>query len=76
MKGVEGVERAAAVDGIEEVQITAKHDQLLERLPEAGSYLGFIFARAGRGSDVIAALRRAHAELHFRIDTAIALVSP
>ena len=31
--------------------MTAKPDQLLEPLPEAGSYLGFIFARAPRAPD-------------------------
>ena len=48
LKRVHGTEPAAAVGGIEEVRITAKPDQLLEPLPEAGSYLGFIFARANR----------------------------
>jgi biotin carboxylase len=74
LKGVEGVDRAAAVAGIEEVRITAKRDQLLERLPEAGSYLGFMFARGRMAGDVVRALHAAHAQLEFRIDTPIAIV--
>ncbi|MEP6916942.1 MAG: ATP-grasp domain-containing protein [Acidobacteriota bacterium] len=75
LKGVEGTEAAAAVPGIEEVRITAKRDQLLERLPEAGSYLGFIFARGLDPADVAAALRDAHSRLTFRIDAPIEIVS-
>ncbi len=58
LKKVDGVEAAAGVSGIEEVRITAKRDQLLEPLPEAGSYLGFIFARAPDPATVVAALER------------------
>ena len=46
---------------VEDVRITAKRDQLLEPLPEAGSYLGFIFARAAAGADrARQAVRDAH----------------
>ncbi len=51
--------------------ITAKPDQLLEPLPEAGSYLGFLFARAGRAPDAERAVREAHAALAFEIEPAI-----
>jgi hypothetical protein len=68
LKGVEGVEQARAVAGIDDLQITAKPDQLLLPLPEGASYLGFIFARAETGGKVVAALRAAHAVLRFRID--------
>ena len=68
LKRVMGVDEAAAVDGVEEVKITAKPDQLLELLPEAGSYLGFIFARAAAPGEVVQALRAAHSLLDFRID--------
>jgi biotin carboxylase len=67
-KRVEGVEDARAVRGIEEVQITARPDQLLEPLPEAASYLGFIFARAEEAGEAERAVREAHARLTFRID--------
>jgi biotin carboxylase len=75
LKRVEGVEAAAEVPGIEEVRITAKKDQLLERLPEAGSYLGFIFARGRRPGDLVAALEQAHATLRFHIDTPLTIVA-
>jgi biotin carboxylase len=74
-KHVEGEDAARAVEGIEEIRITAKRDQLLEPLPEAGSYLGFIFARAGTPAQAESAVREAHAALRFQIDPAIALSS-
>jgi len=67
-RGVDSVEAARGVPHIVDVRITAKPDQLLLPLPEGASYLGFIFARAGRVADVDAALRAAHARLHFAID--------
>jgi biotin carboxylase len=67
-RGVDSVEAARGVPHIVDVRITAKPDQLLLPLPEGASYLGFIFARAGRAADVDAALRAAHARLHFAID--------
>ncbi|MDQ3346757.1 MAG: ATP-grasp domain-containing protein [Acidobacteriota bacterium] len=74
LKQVEGIELASAVPGIEEVRITAKTDQLLERLPEAGSYLGFIFARGADPGDLVSALKAAQARLRFRIETALTIV--
>ena len=67
-RGVNGVERAARVSGIESVQITAKRDQQLLALPEGSSYLGFIFARAATAAAAEAAVRVAHERLHFIID--------
>jgi hypothetical protein len=67
LRGVEGADEARAVRHVEDVRITAKPDQLLVPLPEGASYLGFIFARAARPSDVERALREAHARLHFTI---------
>ena len=43
---VDGEAEARQVPYVEDVQMTAKTGQLLEPLPEAGSYLGFIFASA------------------------------
>ena len=70
-KRVDGVPAACAVPHVEGIRITAKADQLLEPLPEAGSYLGFIFARADTRGEAEAAVRAAHAHLQFRIDTPI-----
>jgi biotin carboxylase len=67
LRSVEGTDAARAVPHIEDVRITAKPDEVLVPLPEGASYLGFIFARAARPSDVERALREAHARLHFRI---------
>jgi biotin carboxylase len=67
LKKVDGIEAAVTVPGIEEVRITAKRDQLLEPLPEAGSYLGFMFARAPDPATVVAALKSAHGHLRFQI---------
>jgi biotin carboxylase len=66
-KGVSGDAEARRVPGITEVTITAKIGQLLEPLPEAGSYLGFIFARGATPSDAEAAVRAAHQALEFAI---------
>jgi len=74
-KGVSGEERARAVPGVSEVHITAKHGQLIEPLPEAGSYLGFIFARGATPQDAEAVVRAAHRELQFDIAKPIAVGS-
>jgi biotin carboxylase len=71
LKGVEGEEAARQIAHVEDVRITAKRDQLLEPLPEAGSYLGFVFARAGSPREAEEAVRRAHHRLTFAIDPAI-----
>jgi hypothetical protein len=74
LKRVNGEAAARAVPGVEDVQITARIGQLLEPLPEAGSYLGFIFARAASATDADAAVRAAHARLSFTIESAIEMV--
>ena len=71
LRRVEGEELARAVPLIADVRITARQDQLLEPLPEAGSYLGFIFARASTPSAATEALRDAHTCLSFVIDAPI-----
>jgi biotin carboxylase len=65
---VHGVEAAAQVESICDVQITAKPDQQLVPLPEGSSYLGFIFARGATPAAVEQALREAHSRLTFDID--------
>lgn len=68
LKRVDGVEAARQVPGIESVEITAQLYQPLVPLPEGESYLGFIFARANEPAEVEAALRQAHARLHFEVE--------
>jgi biotin carboxylase len=75
LKRIDGEDLARTVPGVEDVQITAKFDQLLEPLPEAGSYLGFIFARAPEPAAAEAAVREAHRRLSFVIDPAIDVVA-
>jgi hypothetical protein len=70
-KGVDGVDEARHVSGIEDIRITAKPDQQLVPLPEGKSYLGFIFAKAATSREVTAALREAHGRMRFRIDRAL-----
>jgi hypothetical protein len=70
-RGVEGIETARVVGGIDNVHITAKADSLLVPLPEGRSYLGFIFAHAATPDAVERSLREAHARLRFTIDRAI-----
>ena len=67
-RAVTGLDEATAVPGIDEVQITAKTDQVLVPLPEGASYLGFIFAHAATPDAVERSLRDAHARLRFTID--------
>jgi biotin carboxylase len=64
---VTGAEQAAAISGVEEIHITARLHDFIAAWPEGSSYLGFIFARGESPQQVEAALRRAHAALHFRI---------
>ena len=71
LRRVEGLNHAAAVPYVDEIQITAKPDQKLLMLPEGSSYLGFIFARAATAHDAEGALREAHARLRFIIDPLI-----
>ncbi|HTQ53741.1 MAG TPA: ATP-grasp domain-containing protein [Bryobacteraceae bacterium] len=75
-QGVAGTEDARAVEGIEDVIISAKEGQMLVPLPEGATYLGFIFARAGDPAAVERSLRRAHAALRFRIGMALPAFSP
>jgi hypothetical protein len=75
LRDVGGVDDARQVPFVEDVRITAKMDQLLVPLPEGASYLGFIFARAGRSADVERALREAHARVCFRIDPEFQVLS-
>jgi biotin carboxylase len=75
-EGVEGVEKASAIECVEEVVITAKEGQKILPLPEGASYLGFIFARGDSASQVERALRAAHSALKFRIATALPVMRP
>ena len=72
---VDGLDRAAAVPFVEEIQITARPDQQLLALPEGSSYLGFIFARAATPRDAEDAVREAHHRLRFTFDPILPVVA-
>jgi biotin carboxylase len=61
-----GIDRAKAIEGVEDVVITAQ-DRKLVPLPEGKAYLGFIFARGATPAFVEEALRSAHRCLDFQI---------
>jgi hypothetical protein len=66
---VRGQDRAKAVRDVDDLVITAKSGQRLVPMPEGASYLGFIFARAATPEAAVAAVRGAHDQLGFDIDT-------
>jgi biotin carboxylase len=67
LQSVRGIDAARAVPLVEDVVISARAGEVLVRLPEGSSYLGFLFARGDTPDAVEAALRRAHAQLSFDI---------
>lgn len=70
---VHGVAEALTVPFMQEVKITIPLDHFVVALPEGGSYLGFMFARAETPAQVESALREAHRKLHFDIQPALAI---
>jgi len=67
-RSASGLDEARAVDGIDDVVMPAKVDQLLVTLPDGSSYLGFIFAHGDSPSRVDRALRAAHACVRVTIE--------
>ena len=70
LEEVRGLEKALAVPGIEDLEITAQLGDELVPLPEGTRYLGFLIARGETPEAVEAALRDAHRELEFVIISA------
>ena len=73
-QGCAGEEDARAVEGIEDLIVTAKEGQRMVPLPEGSSYLGFLFARAATPALAEEALRAAHSKLRFQFATALSVV--
>jgi biotin carboxylase len=69
LRSVRGTAAAAAVPGIDAVQMTIPPGQRVAPPPEGSRYLGFLFARATTADEVEAALRTAHARLDIDIET-------
>lgn len=67
LRGIDGLEEARRVPGVEDVRITIPLGDELVPLPEGDRYLGFIFARAASSAAVEVALRTAHDALSFDI---------
>lgn len=65
LRRVEGVLAAGRVPYIDDVIIDLREGNALVPPPEGGGYLGFIFAQAPTAAAAEAALRAAHACLHF-----------
>ena len=72
--GVDGLEQARRVPGVEDVMITAKEGQMMLPLPDGASYLGFIFARGETTGRVEAALQESHKCLGFHLLRALPVV--
>jgi ATP-grasp domain/L-amino acid ligase C-terminal domain 2/ATP-grasp N-terminal domain len=73
-EGIEGVEDARQIPGIEEVIITAKPGQQMIAWPEGHSYPGFIFARGSTPHSVEHALKCAHRKLRFQVSPRLPVV--
>ena len=67
LEEVRGREKALAVPGIEDLQITAQPGDEMVPLPEGTRYLGFLIARGETPEAVEATLRDAHCRLEFVI---------
>jgi biotin carboxylase len=68
LAGVDHVEDVRAMPGVAGVELTIPRGAAVRALPEGDRYLGFVFARAARPSEVEAVLRRARDRLAVRID--------
>jgi hypothetical protein len=73
-QGVQGVEDARRVPGVEDIVITAKEGQELLPLPEGSTYLGFLFLRAPSDDLVLDGLRKVHGRLKFVLTPALTVV--
>ena len=73
LREVRGLAEARAVAGVDEVDISARLNYPLVRLPEGDGYLGFIVAHADTPGAVEAALREVHRRLGFVVEPQILL---
>ncbi len=60
---LEGVEAARAVAGVDDVVMTAYVGRRMRALPEAGQYVGFVFARGDEPGRVVDSLTAARARI-------------
>jgi biotin carboxylase len=76
LRRVEGVLAARQVPGIDDLMIAVREGYELTPLPEGGTYLGFMFARADTPAEVESALRRAHDHLNIVIAPSLPVAMP
>lgn len=76
LERVEGIEAAEKVQGVTEIQITARLRDYVAAWPEGASYLGFIFARSASPEEVERSLRNAHGELRFHFSPRLPVEHP
>ena len=75
-EGVDGVEDAEKVSGVDEIRITVRLRDYVAAWPDGASYLGFIFARGNSPAEVEASLRAAHAKMRFKFSPRLAVEHP
>lgn len=68
LTGVENIEAAKAITGIDDVAITVMKNRPVQALPEGDRYLGFVFASGATPDTVEHALGRAAATLVVTVD--------
>ena len=68
LTGVEGLEAARQVPGIDDVVITVATGREVQALPEGDRYLGFVFAGGPDPASVETSLRQAGNELAITVD--------
>jgi biotin carboxylase len=67
LEAVDGIDRARAVTGVDDVTLTIGSGEYVQPLPEGDRYLGFVFARGDSPDAVEASLRSAWSCLDVRI---------
>ena len=75
-EGVDGVDEAERVPGVDEIRITARLRDYVAAWPDGASYLGFTFARGKSPAQVEASLRAAHAKMRFKFSPRLAVEHP
>jgi len=73
-RGVQGLDDARRVPGVEDIVITAKEGQALLPLPEGSTYLGFLFHRDSSADLVLDGLRQVHQRLKFVFSAILSVV--
>jgi hypothetical protein len=73
-RGVQGLEDARRVPGVEDIVITAKGGQEMLPLPEGSTYLGFLFFRGESADVVLEGLREVFQRLEFVLSAVLPVV--